>query len=69
MRLGLGAKVTVGLLVDVWEWILDINYATLEVQHRYKLSSSFMVVGELWLIYGLLMGGGQVMLQLGKYFL
>lgn len=47
MQLGLGAKVRVGLLVDVWECILDINYAILEVQHRYKLSSSFMVFGEL----------------------
>lgn len=46
MQLGLGTKVRVGLSGDVGEWILDINYATLKVQHRYKLSSSFMVFGE-----------------------
>ena len=47
MQLGLGAKVRVGLSGDTGEWILDINYASLKVQHRYKLSSSFVVVGEL----------------------
>lgn len=54
MQLGLGAKVRVGLSGDTGEWILDINYATLKVQHRYKLSGSFMVFGvmtDLWSAY------------------
>lgn len=43
-----------GLSGDTGEWILDINYATLKVQHRYKLSGSFMVFGvmtDLWSAY------------------
>ena len=43
-----------GLSGDTGEWILDINYATLKFQHRYKLSGSFMVFGvmtDLWSAY------------------
>lgn len=47
MQLGLGVKVRVGILVDVFEWILGINYATLELHRRYKLSTSLAVLGEL----------------------
>lgn len=47
MQLGLGAKVRVGILVDVFEWILGINYAALELHRRYKLSTSSAVLRDL----------------------
>lgn len=51
---GLGAELRAGVLVDVGECVLDINYATLEVQHRYEWSSSLMLFGvmtDLWSVY------------------
>lgn len=51
---GPGAELRAGVLVDVGECVLDINYATLEVQHRYPSSSSFMLFGvvtDLWSVY------------------